>query len=35
VLSKFPAGEIDEMRGPAGTIPVECAFCSKVLEIDL
>ncbi len=35
VLSKFPAGEIDEMRGPAGTIPVECAFCSKVLQIDL
>lgn len=35
VLSKFPADEIDEMRGPAGTIPVECAFCSKVLEIDL
>ncbi len=35
VLSKFPADEIDEMRGPAGTIQVECAFCSKVLQIDL
>lgn len=35
VLAKFPASEIDEMRGPAGTIPVECAFCSKVLQIDL
>jgi len=35
VLAKFPVREIDEMRGPAGTIPVECAFCSKVLQIDL
>ena len=26
---------VEKMRGPAGTIPVECAFCSKVLQIDL
>lgn len=35
VLAQFPQSERDEMRGQAGTIPVECAFCSKVLEIDV
>ena len=35
VLAQFPASELDDMRNEAGTIPVDCAFCSKVLEIDL
>ena len=25
--------ELADMRDPAGTVPVECAFCSKVLDI--
>ena len=33
VLARFPAEELDDMRDPSGTIPVECAFCSKVLEV--
>jgi molecular chaperone Hsp33 len=35
VLSRFPADELDAMRGDDGTIGVDCAFCSKVLQIDL
>ncbi len=35
VLARFPVEDLDEMRDPSGTIPVECAFCSKVLEIDV
>ena len=35
VLAKFPAEELNDMRDQSGTIPVECAFCSKVLDIDV
>ena len=35
VLAQFPANELDDMRNDAGVIPVDCAFCSKVLEVDL
>ena len=35
VLTQFPAEELADMRDPSGTIPVECAFCSKVLDIDV
>ena len=35
VLAQFPKSELADMRGPSGKIPVDCAFCSKVLEIDL
>jgi molecular chaperone Hsp33 len=33
VLSRFPEGERDEMRGDDGLISVDCAFCSKVFKI--
>jgi molecular chaperone Hsp33 len=35
ILARFPAGELAEMRGSEGTIPVDCAFCSRILEIDV
>jgi molecular chaperone Hsp33 len=35
VLGQFPAEELADMRDESGTIPVECAFCSKVLAVDL
>lgn len=35
VLAQFPETELREMREPSGMIPVECAFCSKVLEIGM
>lgn len=35
VLSRFPADELDAMRGGDGTIGVDCAFCSRVFKIDL
>jgi molecular chaperone Hsp33 len=35
VLGQFPAEELADMRDESGTIPVECAFCSKVLAIDV
>lgn len=35
VLAQFPQEELDEMRDPSGAIPVDCAFCSKVMEIEL
>lgn len=35
VLSRFPADELDAMRGDDGTIGVDCAFCSRVFNIDL
>jgi molecular chaperone Hsp33 len=35
VLSQFPAEELDDMREPSGFIPVDCAFCSRVLEVDV
>jgi molecular chaperone Hsp33 len=33
VLSRFPEDQRAEMRDPDGTIPVDCAFCSKILRI--
>lgn len=35
VLARFPADELDTMRDDDGTIGVDCAFCSKVFQIDL
>jgi molecular chaperone Hsp33 len=35
VLAKFPEGERDHMRNAAGVIAVDCAFCSRVFDIDL
>jgi molecular chaperone Hsp33 len=35
ILARFPGVELDEMRGEGGTIPVECAFCSTILEVDV
>ncbi len=35
VLSRFGAAEREEMRNEDGLILVDCAFCSKVFEIDL
>jgi len=35
VLVQFPAEELAEMRDPSGIIPVDCAFCSRVLEVDV
>lgn len=35
VLSRFGAAERAEMRNEEGLILVDCAFCSKVFEIDL
>ena len=33
ILSRFPEEQRVEMRDPDGLIPVDCAFCSKVLRI--
>ncbi len=33
VLSKFPEAERAEMRDADGTIPVDCAFCSKIFMV--
>ncbi|MDE8650821.1 Hsp33 family molecular chaperone HslO [Novosphingobium album (ex Liu et al. 2023)] len=33
ILRRFPEDERAEMRDPDGLIPVDCAFCSKVLRI--
>ena len=35
VLAKFPEDERVAMRNEAGVIAVDCAFCSKIFEIDL
>jgi molecular chaperone Hsp33 len=35
VLSRFGAAEREEMRNEEGLILVDCAFCSRVFEIDL
>ncbi|MFM5948687.1 MAG: Hsp33 family molecular chaperone HslO [Novosphingobium sp.] len=34
VLSKFPEADRLEMRNDAGLIEVDCAFCSRLFEID-
>jgi molecular chaperone Hsp33 len=33
ILSSFPEDQKAEMRDDDGTIPVDCAFCSKILRI--
>lgn len=35
VLSRFPEAELADMRDEDGTIPVDCAFCSKVLRVPI
>jgi molecular chaperone Hsp33 len=35
VLAQFPLDQRREMADPDGTIPVDCAFCSRVFPIDL
>lgn len=34
VLSRFPEAELADMRGPEGTIGVDCQFCAKTFQID-
>jgi molecular chaperone Hsp33 len=34
VLSRFPEEEREHMRDSDGTIPVDCAFCSRVFRIE-
>jgi molecular chaperone Hsp33 len=34
VLSRFPEDQRVEMRDPDGTIPVDCAFCSKIIRVN-
>ncbi|MEE4451747.1 Hsp33 family molecular chaperone HslO [Novosphingobium resinovorum] len=33
VLSGFPEDQLADMRDDDGTIPVDCAFCSKILRV--
>ncbi|PNU02056.1 molecular chaperone Hsp33 [Novosphingobium guangzhouense] len=33
ILSKFPEDQLADMRDDDGHIPVDCAFCSKVLRV--
>jgi molecular chaperone Hsp33 len=33
VLSRFPEDQRVEMRDPDGTIPVDCAFCSRIIQV--
>lgn len=35
ILSRFPEDQLADMREEDGTIPVDCAFCSKVLNIQV
>lgn len=35
VLTRFPEDQLAEMRDDDGTIPVDCAFCSKIIRIDV
>lgn len=35
VLSQFPESELREMRSSDGSIPVDCAFCSRIFAIEL
>jgi molecular chaperone Hsp33 len=35
ILARFPESELVDMRSASGFIPVDCAFCSRILEIDL
>jgi len=33
VLARFPEEQRAEMRDPDGTIPVDCAFCSRIIPV--
>ncbi len=33
ILSKFPEDQLAELRDEDGLVPVDCAFCSKILRI--
>jgi molecular chaperone Hsp33 len=35
VLSAFPEDQRAEMRDPDGTIPVDCAFCSRIIRVEV
>lgn len=35
VLSRFPEEQRAEMRDPDGTIPVDCAFCSRIIPVPI
>ncbi|MFV0645137.1 MAG: Hsp33 family molecular chaperone HslO [Sphingomonadaceae bacterium] len=35
VLSRFPPDELEDMRDEDGTIPVDCAFCSRIHPIEI
>ena len=35
VLSRFPEDQLAEMRDPDGTVPVDCAFCSKIIRVSV
>lgn len=33
ILAGFPEDQIAEMRDPDGTVPVDCAFCSRIIPV--
>lgn len=35
VLGGFPEDQLAEMRDPDGTIPVDCAFCSRIIRVQV
>ena len=35
ILQRFPEDELSEMKDDDGLIPVDCAFCSKILRVDV
>ena len=35
VLGQFPQEQLAEMRDDDGSIPVDCAFCSKILRVEV
>ncbi len=35
ILSGFPEDQRVEMRDPDGTIPVDCAFCSRIIRVSV
>ncbi len=35
ILSGFPEDQRAEMRDPDGTIPVDCAFCSRIIRVSV
>jgi molecular chaperone Hsp33 len=35
VLSAFPEDQLSEMRDEDGTIPVDCAFCSRIIRVQV